>query len=137
MRGYQVLVPLYEPGVPLELTRAMLGIGLRALVAQNLAWLIVHPNTPKLYDSGVVYEREPPGQEEWQTIPSVIDQGSGDCEDLAAWRVAELQRAGEPARIITKSARQLSGKLLIHVLVRRGDGTLEDPSMLLGMGIFA
>jgi len=134
MRGYHVLVPLFEPGVPLHVTRAMLGIGLRALVAQNLVWLYCHPRTPSLYDSGVVYEREPAGREDWQTIPVTLERGNGDCEDLAAWRTAELQHQGEKARIITRTKRQRNGRLLIHVLVMRENGDIEDPSLLLGMG---
>ena len=130
-----MIVPLFEPDTPLEVTRAMLGIFLRSLVAANVVWLLRHPKTPSLYDSGVEYEREPPGQEEWQTIPALLKSRAGDCEDLAAWRVAELQVKGEPARIITKTKRLETGKLLIHVLVRRGDGTIEDPSMMLGMGL--
>lgn len=144
MRGFEVIVPLFEPDVPLDVTRAMLGIGLRSLVAMNVVWLMRHrETTPMLYDAGVVYEREPAGQEEWQTIPAVLTQGSGDCEDLAAWRVAELQTLGalnipggdRGARIITKTKRLPTGKLLIHVLVRRGDGSIEDPSLMLGMGM--
>lgn len=135
MRGYQVSIPLYEPEIPLHVTRAWLGIGLRALVAQNLVYLLEHPDTPLLYDSGIVYQREPPGQEDWQTIPAMLATMNGDCEDLAAWRVAELQAEGEHARIITKSKRMPSGRTLVHVLVRREDGSIEDPSIMLGMGI--
>lgn len=143
MRGYHVIVPLYEPETPMACTKAMMGIGLRALVAMNVVWLAQHPRTPLLYDAGVSYEREPPGQEEWQTIPSVLKSRVGDCEDLAAWRTAELQwRAARRlpggdagARIITKTKELPGGRKLIHVLVRRGNGNIEDPSLILGMGL--
>lgn len=143
MRGFEVIVPLFERGTSLEMTRAMLGIWLRAMVACNVVWLIRRPNTPDIYDSGVEYQREPPGQEEWQTIPAMLKSGHGDCEDLAAWRVAELQIRGdsengtgpENARIITKTKKLPDGRLLIHVLVRRADGSIEDPSLRLGMGM--
>jgi hypothetical protein len=54
---------------------------------------------PRLYKSGIHYERER-GTEEWLDIPTVLEGGSykgefpgpwGDCEDLACWRVAELR----------------------------------------------
>lgn len=56
--------------------------------------------------------------------------GYGDCEDLAAARVAELRvKAGIKAVPWLKK----KGKIW-HVLVRYPDGTLEDPSRKLGMG---
>lgn len=135
MKGYTIVIPLFGRDDPdHKFTRAALGIGLRALVAQNLLWLMTHPRTPPLYRADVWYEREPPGREEWQTIPATLARGSGDCEDLASWRVAELQARGEPARIITKTAHLMMGGKLVHVLVKRGDGTIEDPSAILGMG---
>jgi len=55
---------------------------------------------PPLYRAGVHYERER-GTEEWLDIPHVLEAASGkpayppgawgDCEDLAAWRTAELR----------------------------------------------
>jgi len=54
---------------------------------------------PRLYKSGVHYERER-GTEEWLDIPNILAGGSyagvypgpwDDCEGLACWRVAELR----------------------------------------------
>lgn len=84
---------------------------------------------PALYASGVRYAREQ-GREEWQTAEETFGKGKGDCEDLAAWRCAELWVAGErAARVHCYSPRPG----LIHCVVRRADGTLEDPSKKLGM----
>ena len=44
-----------------------------------------------LYQSGVRYAREPIGSEVWQTALETQQLGKGDCEDLVAWRVAELR----------------------------------------------
>jgi hypothetical protein len=54
---------------------------------------------PRLYKSGIHYERER-GTEEWLDIPNILAGGSypgeftgpwDDCEGLACWRVAELR----------------------------------------------
>lgn len=85
---------------------------------------------PPIYASGVRYRREPKEiREEWKTIPVVLADGHGDCEDLACWRAAELAAAGEHA--VPHIYRTGSGGY--HVVVRRGDGSLEDPSAKLGM----
>jgi len=100
------------------------------LVRLNLAIMATHP-LPPLYGSGVVYKREPAGSERWQSCDQVFKTRSGDCEDLCAWRVAELRRAGESEAIavVTKV-----GPRLWHVRVVRANGDIEDPSRILGMG---
>lgn len=99
-----------------------------------------YPQTPSLYESGVVYEREPPGQEDWQDIFTTLRRGSGDCEDLATWRTADLLRKGIKARAFGKPRPMLiqtpTGAemgTLWHILVRHPDGRIEDPSKILGM----
>jgi hypothetical protein len=85
---------------------------------------------PFLYESGIQYEREPRGREWWQTAADNLYQLSGDCEDLANHRAAELVVfAGEPARAICVR----TGPRVFHAVVLRGDGTIEDPSAALGM----
>lgn len=56
---------------------------------------------PRLYASGVAYDREPwpKGVEEFADIVTILERGWGDCDDLCAWRVAELQETGEPADV--------------------------------------
>ena len=82
-----------------------------------------------LFASGVRYEREPRGRERWQTAEETLGLGTGDCEDLVAWRVAELWAAGERAEPKVYSPRPG----LLHCVVRRADGTIECPSTRLGM----
>ncbi len=104
-----------------------------ALIATNMAFLKNRPETPGLYASGIRYVEEPPGQEDWQDIPETLSRRTGDCEDLACWRIAELRvRDGEHALPFLKCAER-DGHVLYHVAVRRIDGSLEDPSRVLGM----
>ena len=103
------------------------------------------------------------GQEKFLGIRQVLAQGFADCEDVASWRVAELRMGrvppvkglppfpGHPRAIALPMPYELSpggpnvlpaifsrktgpGMLTIHCLVAWPDGTLEDPSRVLGMG---
>ncbi len=115
---------------------------LQAVVKANECWLLHNPKAPKLYDSGVTYAREPwAGKyEEFATIPMVLKRGWGDCDDLCAWRVAEIRREGRPADILIYWRPKTH---IWHVEVRHwpsaaarkaGEhGTVEDPSRLLNM----
>lgn len=86
---------------------------------------------PPLYDSGIVYRREPRGREWWETaddVAALATKRSGDCEDLAAYRAAELRYwDGELARVVIIRTRRRT----FHAIVEREDGTLEDPSRIL------
>lgn len=102
-----------------------------------LLWSAQGAAIPPLYRSGVRYEREPwQGRvEEFATIPIVLERKWGDCDDLAAWRAAELAaRAREAARAIVIEApgSKRSGRRY-HCVVKRGNGYIEDPSFHLGM----
>lgn len=115
-------------------------------VARGLSDTII----PPLYVSGVVYREEAPGHEDWLDAPAVLRQGYADCEDLAAYRTAELRVAGfdvepvikwqwVPRELMIKQgypAADIPGKgvWLVHCCVRWPDGRIEDPSRILGMG---
>jgi hypothetical protein len=119
---------------------------LEALCKINEGHLAERPYPP-LYQSGVRYQREN-GTEEWLDIPSIIEAGWGDCEDLACWRVAELRRQGHRAGPYVRF-RQIDGVFHYHALVmryrpvmQRSEAGLierlvpvakEDPSRRLGM----
>ena len=112
---------------------AVLFLLFEALIGANCAHLARNPATPSLYESGIRYEEEPLGREDWQDIPDTIARGVGDCEDLACWRIAELRvRHAEHATPYLKRD-QRESHVLYHVAVRRLDGSLEDPSRVLGM----
>lgn len=115
-----------------------LGALLLALYALDVAYLSARPDTPPLYLSGVCYRREPRATrgivELWDTIPQVLAQGWGDCDDLAAWRAAELSvREGVYALPVLVEA--IPGSARYHVVVWRSDGAWEDPSARLGMEV--
>lgn len=106
---------------------------------------------PPLYASGVVYREEAPGREDWLDAQRVNEQGFADCEDLAAYRTAELRVAGQtdvepvikwqwiPREMMIAQgypAAKLPGRgvWMVHCCVRHPDGSIEDPSKILGMG---
>lgn len=103
--------------------------GLTALAYQTLERGSFRP----LYFSGVKYKPEPRiggrRKEEWWTPDRIMKEGWGDCEDLAAWRAAELRQKGIPARAVAKR----TGRKMFHAVVLWPNGTTEDPSRVLGM----
>lgn len=111
---------------------------LEACVRMNQQILRVY-QVPPLYKAGVRYQEEPADQgfEEFALVPQVYARHWGDCDDLATWRCAELREQGERATIRVVWKNPSIGGLrhrLYHVIVRRADRTVEDPSKILGMG---
>ncbi|MCH9730980.1 MAG: hypothetical protein K0U84_15100 [Actinomycetia bacterium] len=95
-----------------------------------LPFLRLNP-LPPLYRSGVRYQLEPnhgAGWEEYADPWTVYARKWGDCDDLNLWRVMELLAKGEKK---AQARAEWSGNQ-VHVLVRRGNGKLEDPSKILG-----
>lgn len=82
---------------------------------------------PRLYASGVRYQREP--DERWLLVPQIIERGWDDCEGLASWRAAEYRLAGIPAVVRLVPGRAARW----HAVVGLPDGRIEDPSRRLGM----
>ncbi len=98
--------------------------------ARGCALLWPRWNLPPLYKAGIRYQREPQhgtGLEDFCLPPITFHQKWGDCDDLVIYRVAELIAHGEAAEC---KADWINGEL--HVLVRRGDKSIEDPSIALG-----
>ena len=115
--------------IKVSATRRHLTALLEGLVALNCVILEDNPRTPSIYKAGVRYVPEPRGFENWLTIDQVIRAGKGDCEDLAAARVAQLRRVGIYARAVVIR----TGRKRFHAVVRWPDGQIEDPSKKLGM----
>jgi hypothetical protein len=113
-----------------------LGVGLDALTAWNIEALQEKP-LPPIYQAGVRYQREPMCRsdgrerlcEEWLTAHESHARGWGDCDDLGPWLAADLRIAGD------KQAQAIARPSPAgwHIVVRRGDGSIEDPSAKLGM----
>lgn len=80
----------------------------------------------------VRWKPEPPGDEHFDLPGTVLGRGWGDCDDLAPWHAGTLRATGtDPqARAIVKK----SGPTRWHAVVRRGDGSIDDPSKHAGMG---
>lgn len=74
------------------------------------------------------------GGERFRDIGRILDNGGGDCDNLACWRAAELRQAGIPARPALIWRERPDGGTTYHVIVLHPDKTVEDPSLLLGMG---
>lgn len=112
---------------------------LNVTIATNLYLMRSMPEAfPPLYASGVRFAPEPwAGKiEEFAHALKVLARMAGDCDDLVAYRVAELRAfgcrlAGTPPEKATVRIYGRDKKM--HAQVRREDGTIEDPSRLLGM----
>lgn len=124
------LLQIYVPWA----TGADLTAPLAALTALNEQYLRDHPNTPHLYQSGVRYRREGKylrgrQKEKWLTIPLLYIVRFGDCEDLAAANAAFHRVRGVKAIAVAKPS-----SIGFHIVTQLPDGTIEDPSRVLGMG---
>lgn len=132
---------------------------LHCLVAMNLEYFkLYNDRMPWLYSSGVKYDRmEPPpgsacGDDDWQDVRTCLKRGLADCEELAAWRVAELRyrskvQADTYVTLQRMGAGIGSSRHLYHIQVKwprglreypatvyeNGGSLIEDPSAVLGM----
>lgn len=110
---------------------------------------------PPLFSTGIRYQEDPPGKENWRDIYAILQHIANgakgiDCDQIVCWRVAELRCAGIDAEPVIKwqhLTREIAIKLgfkpqfvpneglwLVHCCVRFPDGSIEDTSKLLGMG---
>ena len=116
--------PFLGPHETVRLARILLD----ATIAVNRA-IMRRVRVPGLYATRVRYRDEPPGRERFDHVGIVLRRGDGDCDDLVAWRVAELHEAGEvraaPRILWPKNVRRY------HAQVRRADGSIEDPALIL------
>lgn len=175
---------LFAPDVDREKSRQGLLWMLESLTRWNVLYLKDHPETPKLYASGVKYEipeqmktgevetlvpivaalqrarvkdkdvwraigevRNMIGGEHFRDIARVLERGAVDCDNLSAFRAAELRVAGIAAAPYITWKRRPDGGYTYHALVlwpraeslsTRATETenwgSEDPSLILGMG---
>jgi hypothetical protein len=129
--GVQTRIAIVVPGDDDESIIA----AAEAAIAWNRWWLRRNPFAPLLHASGVRYQRESKvwrdrGEDRFVAIPYVMERGVGDCDDLVAWRTAELrERFGVPAvpLLVPQSP------VLVHMVVQLPDGSIDDPSAALGM----
>lgn len=133
MRPARVFSPIFVSDNPDDvlLSFLMLKGMIEGLCKANVAWLRIK-GAPGIYESGVRYKPEMKA-EDWLTIPFIIKRGYGDCEDLAAWRAAELRVKGIAAKPDIRARKMPNGAWRAHAIVRLPDGSVEDPSAKLGM----
>jgi len=81
---------------------------------------------------GIRWRPEPPGEEHFDHAGVVLRRKWGDCDDLAPWQAASLRHTGEDPNATAVVRR--SGPKRWHAIVRRGDGSIDDPSRAAGMG---
>lgn len=121
---------------PSKLLALVVRGALEAVILANRIYLRTH-HVPPIYESGIRYEEEPAGQtyEDFAAVPVILSRGWADCDDLVSWRIAELRNQGENAKVRLKWQYDPTRRArMYHVLVRRANGQVEDPSLRLGMG---
>ncbi len=97
--------------------------------------LLEHDDIPSFEDGlreGVRWKPEPPGEEHFDHAGVVLRRKWGDCDDLAPWLAASLRHSGEDPDAVAIVKR--SGPKRWHAIVKRGDGSIDDPSRAAGMG---
>ena len=91
------------------------------------------PTFAKAVQGGLRWRPEPPGLESFDHAKKTVARGWGDCDDLAPHHAASLRVSG-----VDRAARAIvypSGPHRWHAVVKRGDGSLEDPSRTAGMRV--
>ena len=72
--------------------------------------------------------------EHFRDVPAILENGGGDCDNLACFRAAELRVHGIAAMPYITWRKRADGGMTYHAIVQWPDGTSEDPSLILGMG---
>ncbi len=128
------VLDLFQGAIDEATSHEALAAMLEGLTAIDVMYLQRHPETPDIFKSGVRYMEEPPGQEEWQDVPTTLRLKYGDCEDLASWLAASMfVKQGVKAPAIYSSKKLPSGAVLYHIRNRFPTGEIFDVSKALGM----
>ena len=108
------------------------------LAQADRIFLRAYPETPWLYQSGVLYVENSP--DVWTDIPAAMARGNGDCPTLCAWRMAELQLRAhlKVTPLVSVESRDRNGyyfhvRLVVTDPSRNPRVRVEDPSQILGM----
>jgi hypothetical protein len=115
-----------------HVTAPVLDAALEAVTKLN-EQLIKSGAAPKFTDAqhSVSWKPEPPGAEHFDNAGIVAHRGHGDCDDLAPWLAAERRVTGvDPG---AQAVVVPSGPQRWHAIVKRSNGTYEDPSEATGM----
>jgi hypothetical protein len=109
--------------------KALVGLLVELNVAYLLAMKRVAHTVPRLYTSGVRYDRTV----WWETIPALYNRTYGDCKSLTGAFVAEMLLRKIPCKPVFRWIERPNGLKDYHILVGMPDGSFEDPSKRLGM----
>lgn len=117
------------------LAHASLNVLLDALTTIDRNYLLAHPETPALYSlrDRLLYMEEPPGQEDWQDVPTCLRMRTLDCEDAATWRTAEAQVRERRQAQSSFSKHETDGGATLYHITTIVAGRPEDPSRFFGM----
>lgn len=89
------------------------------------------PTSRQLIAKGAEWRPEKPGAEHFDHGALIAERGHGDCDDWAPLHAATLRVTGEDPGALAVVKK--SGPKRWHAIVRRSDGTIDDPSLAAGM----
>lgn len=121
-------LPMWQPGF----TAYWAAKTLDGMARGYLPWAAVNP-LPPLYSGRIRYRidaQHGSGVEVFSDPWTVAARGYGDCNDLVLYRLIELMLAGERVSARDPNTRSVWDMGEVHVLVRRANGRLEDPSLI-------
>lgn len=89
------------------------------------------PTSHQLIKAGAKWRPEKPGDEHFDHGALIAKRGHGDCDDWAPLHAATLRASGEDpgAQAVVRK----SGPKRWHAIVKRSDGSIDDPSLAAGM----
>jgi hypothetical protein len=104
---------------------AVVEAALEGLVQADIVLIRSGLVPPYPHDTNVIYQLEPPGEEDWKLAHNGIRDGWMDCEDIAAWVVAGDRVTGQDpgARVVLIK----TGPNKLHAVVMHTGGGIEDP----------
>jgi hypothetical protein len=117
-----------------QVTAPVLNAALESVTRLN-EQMLADKQVPTFTDGlkeGIRWKPEPPGAEHFDHAGVVLGRKWGDCDDLAPWQAASLRHTGEDPDAVAVVKK--SGPKRWHAVVRRGDGSIDDPSRAAGMG---
>lgn len=126
-------MPVVSARIAVQSNKPALDAALEGLVRLNVQMFRTRAAqgrpVPSVYKAGIHWQRDK--GETWDTADIVQRRGYGDCEDLAAWRAAELRLRGVAASAVVRPSN--SPGVAWHAIVELPNGQFEDPSAKLGM----
>jgi hypothetical protein len=116
-----------------HVSKPVLDAGLEAVTRLNEQMLAAGeiPLFDDAVKDGLRWAPEPPGDEHFDHGQKLVQRNKGDCDDIAPYKAATLRHTGEDPDARAEVYR--SGPTRWHAIVRRGDGSMDDPSRQAGM----